>query len=132
MEQTPFELTPQQKGMLASLSRETGKPIPALLAEALEVLQEHERTDHRRDEVSGTTPPAMRSPSILDIFREAREDIPEEWKALPEDLAAQHDHYIYGTSKRLYETPVCRCVLPDCPSAPVPVASTGDCVHRDA
>jgi len=27
MEATPFELTPQQKGMLASLSRETGKPI---------------------------------------------------------------------------------------------------------
>jgi hypothetical protein len=101
MEQTPFELTPQQKGMLASLSRETGKPIPALLAEALEVLQEHERLDHHRDEVSGTTPPATRSPSVLDIFREAREGVPEEtWNALPEDLAAQHDHYLYGTPKR--------------------------------
>ncbi len=31
MEQTPFELTPEQKGMLASLSRKTGKPIPALI-----------------------------------------------------------------------------------------------------
>ena len=35
MEQTPFELTSEQKGMLATLSRETGKPIPALLAEVI-------------------------------------------------------------------------------------------------
>src|SRR5205809_3647963 len=34
MEHTPFELTPEQKGMLASLSHETGKPIPLLLTEA--------------------------------------------------------------------------------------------------
>ena len=101
MEQTPFELTPEQKGMLASLSRETGKPIPALLAEALEVLQEHERLDHRHYEVSGASPPSTRSSSVLNIFQEAREGVPEEtWKALPEDLAAQHDHYIYGTPKR--------------------------------
>ena len=32
MEPTPFELTPEQKGMLASLSRETGKPMATLLA----------------------------------------------------------------------------------------------------
>src|SRR5437879_2682536 len=101
METTPFDLTPEQKGLLASLSRETGKPIPALLAEALEVLQEHERLHHPRDEVSGPPPSATRQPSVLDIFREARAGIPEEtWKALPEDLAAQHDHYIYGTPKR--------------------------------
>jgi hypothetical protein len=38
---------------------------------------------------------------VLEIFREAREGIPAEvWKALPEDLAAQHDHYIYGIPKR--------------------------------
>jgi hypothetical protein len=101
MEQTPFELTPEQKGILATLSRETGKPIPALLAEALEVLQEHERLNQQHDNVPSTSPPATRSPSVLEIFREAREGIPEEvWKALPEDLAAQHDHYIYGTPKR--------------------------------
>lgn len=101
MEQTPFELTPEQKGLLVTLSRETGKPIPALLAEALEVLQEHERRAHPRDEVSGTAPLAAPSPSVLEIFREAREGVPEAtWKALPDDLAAQHDHYIYGTPKR--------------------------------
>src|SRR5262245_27721737 len=101
MEPTPFELTHAQKDILATLSRETGKPIPALLAEALEVLQEHERLNHHRDNASSTSPPATRSPSVLEIFREAREGIPEEvWKTLPEDLAAQHNHYIYGTPKR--------------------------------
>lgn len=40
MEQTPYALTPTQYGMLAALSRETGKPLPALLDEALAVLQE--------------------------------------------------------------------------------------------
>src|SRR4051812_37286233 len=46
MEPTPFDLTPEQKGRLAALSRETGKPIPTLLAAiaaALEELQEQER-----------------------------------------------------------------------------------------
>jgi hypothetical protein len=38
MDTTPFDLTPEQKGMLAALSRETGKPIPALIAKALEDL----------------------------------------------------------------------------------------------
>ena len=53
MEQTSFELTPEQKGLLATLSRETGKPIPALLEEALEVLQEHERLGHAKGETNG-------------------------------------------------------------------------------
>ncbi len=101
MEQTPFELTPKQKGILATLSRETGKPIPALLDEALEVLREHEHLAPHRADVSHTPPPAPPPLSVLEIFREAREGIPAEvWKALPEDLAAQHDHYIYGIPKR--------------------------------
>ena len=40
MEQTPFALTPKQQGILTALARATGKPIPALLDEALEALQE--------------------------------------------------------------------------------------------
>ena len=86
-EQTSFQFTPEQKGILATLSRETGEPLPALLAEALQVLQEHERL----------SPSARRCPQylsvhhtvtfVLEIFREAREGIPEEiWKALPKDL----------------------------------------------
>ena len=41
------------------------------------------------------------APSVLDIFREAWEAIPEEeFNAMPEDGAEQVDHYIYGTPKR--------------------------------
>lgn len=65
MEQTPFELTSEQKGLLATLSRETGKPIPALLAEALEVLQEHERLHHPTD--ATPPPPSLPQPSVLEI-----------------------------------------------------------------
>ena len=113
MEPTPFDLTPEQKGMLASLSRETGHPVPALIAKALEDLQEHVRhepangeTNGNNDEKSSAVQPPMdatpkRSASVLDIFREAREAIPHEvWDTLPTDLATQHDHYIYGTPKR--------------------------------
>lgn len=39
METTPFDLTPQQKGFLESLSQETGKPVPALIAVALQGLE---------------------------------------------------------------------------------------------
>jgi len=107
MEQTPFELTPKQKGILATLARETGKPIPALLDEALEVLQEHERAGH--DHSTGHDhglPPPVASPQeapkpIWELFEEASRNIPEEELArLPTDLAAQVDHYIYGTPKR--------------------------------
>jgi hypothetical protein len=109
MEPTPFELTPEQKGMLASLSRETGKPLPTLLAAiaaALEELQEHERL--KQDDTSNgheTTFPALEaqeiSKPIWELFEEASRTIPdEELERLPIDGAAQHDHYIYGTPKR--------------------------------
>jgi hypothetical protein len=107
MEQTPFELTPKQKGILVTLSRETGKPIPALLDEALETLQEHKRLahDHRTGDDHVTTPPVA-SPQetpkpIWEQFAEAFTDVPEEDIArLPTDLAAQVDHYVYGLPKR--------------------------------
>jgi hypothetical protein len=99
MEQTPFELTPEQKGMLATLSRATGKPIPALLAEALEVLQEREHSGH---EVTATVPsPQETSKPIWEQFAEAFLDVPEEDIArMPTDLASQVDHYVYGLPKR--------------------------------
>src|SRR5947207_4058648 len=107
MKQTPFELTPKQKGLLATLSRETGKPIPALLAEALDVLQEREHIDHANSRTNGseeqpdasTLPP--RKKRLGEIAEELFRDIPEEELArLPVDGAAQHDHYIYGLPKR--------------------------------
>ena len=105
MEQTPFELTPEQKGILATLSRETGKPIPALLAEAVEVLQEHERLEHDHGTPNGYEPvaPAAAEPPkpFWKKAIEASLRIPEaELDRLPPDLAAQVDHYIYGTPKR--------------------------------
>ena len=109
MEQTPFELTPEQKGMLASLMNESGKPLPTLLAAieaALEELQEHKRLEH--DGTSNgheTTAPAPEAPAtpqpIWEIFEEASRSIPdEELERLPTDLAAQVDHYVYGLPKR--------------------------------
>lgn len=107
MEQTPFDLTPEQKGLLVMLSRETGKPIPALLAEALAVLQEQERAGPERGtrDVHELPPPVVASPEapkpIWEIFEEASRNIPEEELAhLPTDLAAQVDHYISGVPKR--------------------------------
>ena len=107
METTPFDLTPEQKGLLASLARETGKPIPVLLAEALEELQEHVRsgsvqrdTNGSHDHDSAAPPTAVRKP-ISEQFIEAFKDVPEEeLERLPVDGATQHDHYIYGTPKR--------------------------------
>ena len=109
MEQLSFELTPQQKGMLATLSRETGKPVPALLDEALEALQarEHAYSGHAREKTNGNegTPVASPSPPqpkhIWEIAQELFGDLSEEDLArLPVDGAAQHDHYIYGLPKR--------------------------------
>jgi hypothetical protein len=98
MEPIPFELTPHQKDILAALSRATGRPIPALLDEALEALQEHEHTGHGHETapaVAETTKPFWKK------ALEASERIPdEELDRLPSDLAAQVDHYIYGTPKR--------------------------------
>jgi hypothetical protein len=73
MEQTPFELTPAHRGLLATLSRETGKPIPA---------------------------PTMKP--LWEIAADLLKDVPQEvLDRLPTDGAAQHDHYIYGTPKRV-------------------------------
>ena len=99
MTSTPFELTPEQKSLLATLSRETGKSIPALLAEALDVLQEHERSGQK---ITPASPPAQEPPKpIWEQFAEAFDGVPEEEIArLPTDLAAQVDHYVYGLPKR--------------------------------
>jgi hypothetical protein len=108
MEPKPFELTPEQKGMLASLLSETGQPVSMLLpaiAKALEELQEREHIDHADDESNGHEPnapaPKEASKPIWEIFEEASRDIPDEVLArLPTDLAAQVDHYVYGLPKR--------------------------------
>jgi len=107
MDITPFDLTLEQKGMLASLSRETGKPIPALIAKALETLREREHVDHVHGETNGSeqtpgvSPPPPKPKHIWEIAQERFGDLSEEdMNALPVDGAAQHDHYIYGLPKR--------------------------------
>lgn len=101
METTPFDLTPEQKGLLASLSRDTGTPIPALLAKALAELQAHERPGRTPGETAVTAPPPHRRKSFGEIAAELLADVPEEvFDRLPTDGAAQHDHYLYGTPKR--------------------------------
>lgn len=108
METTPFDLTSEQKGLLVSLARETGKPIPVLLAEALEELQEHVRSGHVHEEgnshggtISTVPSPRAKDKPIWEVAEELFGAIPDEALArLPTDGAAQHDHYIYGTPKR--------------------------------
>lgn len=104
METTSFELTPAQRGLLASLALETGRPISVLLIEALEELQDHLHGRHIH-----VDPEAQGKPSALpprkkrlgEMAEELFRDIPEEELArLPVDGAAQHDHYIYGLPKR--------------------------------
>jgi hypothetical protein len=105
MEPTPFELTPAQKGMLASLSRETGKPLSTLLAAiaaALEELEEQEQLTHNQETPNGHEPAASEAPKpFWQKALEASQRIPDaDLERLPVDLAAQVDHYIYGTPKR--------------------------------
>jgi hypothetical protein len=55
METHRIELTPEQKGMLAALAQETGKPVTALLQEALDALQSelHAESDPGRSPLHG-------------------------------------------------------------------------------
>src|SRR5436309_1151302 len=105
METNAFDLTPEQKSLLVSLAHETGKPIPALIAEALEGLQAYVHASHAphvghgQEETPAAVPapPAAAKP-IWEIAEELFAAIPDEALArLPTDGAAQHDHYIYGT-----------------------------------
>jgi hypothetical protein len=106
MDTTPFDLTPEQKGMLASLSRKTGEPIPVLLSRALEALQARERSAPAHNETNGhetaeAPMPAEPSQPIWERIRETFSNLSEEdLHSLPADGAAQVDHYAYGLPKR--------------------------------
>jgi hypothetical protein len=109
METTPFDLTPEQKGLLVALAQETGKPIPALIAEALEELEEHVHARPSGPTIAGNgeqtalpgdheRPP--RRKRLGEMAADLLKDVPEEdFACLPVDGAEQHDHYIYGTPK---------------------------------
>jgi hypothetical protein len=100
MDTNAFNLTPEQKNLLVALARETGKAIPALLAEALDALQAHVRAHGAQ--AGHPAPPAPQTVKPLwEIAADLLKDVPQEvLDRLPTDGAAQHDHYIYGTPKR--------------------------------
>ena len=110
MDAHAFDLTPAQKDLLLALAAETGKPIPALLAEALAGLQYqvHARPCAPAPVRSGDpTPPPTdheappRHKHLGEIAADLLHDIPaDDFAQLPVDGAEQHDHYIYGTPKR--------------------------------
>ena len=107
VESTPFELTPEQKGLLESLARETGMSVASLLAKALERFQEDVHPHHVNGETNSGDAHASAVPlqesrkPIWERFEDASRTIPdEELDRLPTDLAAQIDHYMYGTPKR--------------------------------
>lgn len=99
MEQTSFELTPHQKGLLTTLASETGEPVAALLDEALETLQAQK---HRHHKVSpAPVPPPRRKPRLGEIAAALLADVPDAaLDRLPTDGAVQLDHYIHGLPKR--------------------------------
>jgi hypothetical protein len=108
MAPTPFELTPEQKSMLAALSRETGQPLPILLAAIAAVLEEVQECEPpgqthgepRRHTPEAQAPQAAYTP-IWERIRETFSNVSEEdLEALPVDGAAQVDHYAYGLPKR--------------------------------
>jgi hypothetical protein len=99
MEANLFDLTPEQKGLLVTLAQETGKPIPALIAEALDELQEHVHLQHGKR--AHPLSPDQTTKPLWEIADDLLKDVPQEvLDRLPTDGAAQHDHYIYGTPKR--------------------------------
>jgi Ribbon-helix-helix domain len=106
METITIELTPEQKSLLETLSRETGKTVTALIREALEGLQEHVRPVPPNGGPNGSPTEPVKAPEephkpIWETFIEASREIPdEELDRLPTDGATQHDHYIYGVPKR--------------------------------
>ena len=99
MEAHKIELTPEQKGVLAALSEETGESVSALIDQVLDALQERmraARANGKRDSHAAEDSPKP----IWEVFADAGDIPEEEWEKLPTDLATQHDHYIYGTPKR--------------------------------
>ena len=104
-----FALTPDQKSLLVAFAQETGTPIPALIAEALDAFQEHVhatrgqlRSDGRQEPQASSAPaPPPRKKPLWETAAELVAESPaEDLARLPVDGAAQPDHDLYGTPKR--------------------------------
>ena len=100
MQTNKIEFTPEQKGVLAVLSEETGEPVSALIDQVLDALQERMRAARASGRQDSHTTDDTAKP-IWEKIIEAGHRIPEEeLKDLPTDLAANVDHYAYGLPKR--------------------------------
>jgi Arc/MetJ-type ribon-helix-helix transcriptional regulator len=73
------------------------------IAEAVRLLlQQGNRSEAKSDTPTTLEPTATAHKPIWEVADELRRSIPEEeWDKLPVDGASEHDHYIYGTPKRL-------------------------------
>jgi hypothetical protein len=88
-----IELTPEQKGVLASLAEETGESVASLIDKVLDELQERVRASrvHQKE---------MPKP-MWERIRDGFATVPkEEMETLPTDGSTQVDHYVYGVPKR--------------------------------
>ncbi|MGI9301792.1 MAG: hypothetical protein ACR2RB_03660 [Gammaproteobacteria bacterium] len=91
-----IHLQPEHKRLIAELADQRGKAWSEILEEALDAIG----TSQDAQDVRSPGSAVPQTASVLDIFLEAREAIPqEELDKLPVDGADQHDHYIYGTLK---------------------------------
>ncbi len=72
------------------------------MAEAARLLlRQLERQRESEAAPAGQEPSAEAPRPIWEMIEEENRSIPPEvWADLPVDLAAQHDHYVYGTPKR--------------------------------
>ncbi len=100
-----IELTPEQKGVLASLAKETGESASSLIDKLLDELQERLRAARANGHDHEATEPAQSTETprkpIWAKIRDAFDHVPqEEMDELPTDGAANVDHYAYGLPKR--------------------------------
>jgi hypothetical protein len=95
-----IELTPEQKGVLASLSQETGEPVSVLIDRALEDLQEHMRVGAKGEQERHSAEKKAPKPIWQELLEASRRIPDEELEDMPTDLAANVDHYAYGLPKR--------------------------------
>ena len=100
METNKIEFTPEQKGVLAALSEETGESVSALIDQVLDALRERVRAARAHGKRGGRAAEDAAEP-VWEKIIEAGHRIPEEGlKDLPTDMAANVDHYAYGLPKR--------------------------------
>jgi Arc/MetJ-type ribon-helix-helix transcriptional regulator len=71
------------------------------VAEIVRRYFQHKRQSELQQHAASQQAPATAHKPIWEELQEISAKVPAEvWDALPTDLSAEHDHYIYGTPKR--------------------------------